>query len=146
MVERVRDTVERYLPPDATLLMVGKGDDDLLALGHRTAHQFPQDGDGEFAGYYPPDGQSAAIHLQELVAQGQEYIVFPETSLWWLEHYRELSAYLESRAHVVVDLDDTCRIYRLESGDPSAWPRGEQPPAASHPSRHDKVAKETHAR
>jgi GT2 family glycosyltransferase len=133
MVERVRDTVERYLPPDATLLMVGKGDDDLLALGHRTAHQFPQDGDGEFAGYYPPDGQSAAIHLQELVAQGQEY-------------YRELSAYLESRAHVVVDLDDTCRIYRLESGDPSAWPRGEQPPAASHPSPHDKVAKETHAR
>jgi hypothetical protein len=47
-----------------------------------------------------------------LRAKGGEFLVFPATSLWWLEHYRGFGKYLE-RTHRCISKDEHCMIYHL---------------------------------
>jgi hypothetical protein len=39
-------------------------------------------------------------------------VVFPATSLWWLEHYEGFGEYLE-RTHRRISKDEHCTIYQL---------------------------------
>ncbi|MGY1703972.1 glycosyltransferase family 2 protein [Geodermatophilus sp. SYSU D00697] len=110
MVEQVRAAVRAQVPPDATVLVVSKGDDELLELGGRRAMHFPQDDRGVYAGHHPADDREAVDDLQALCVRGADYIVFPETSMWWLDHYTGLKAYLESTFQEVADVD-ACRIF-----------------------------------
>ena len=43
------------MPLEATVMVVSKGDDELLKLGGRRALHFPQNEAGEYAGHYPAD-------------------------------------------------------------------------------------------
>jgi len=40
-------------------------------------------------------------------------LVFPETSLWWLDHYVELGRYLDERCAKTVAEDGSCIVYSL---------------------------------
>jgi GT2 family glycosyltransferase len=91
LVERIRETVERELPPDATILVVSNGDDELLKLGTgRRCWHFPQTEDGTYAGHHPGDSAEAIAHLEALRRKGAEYILLPQTAAWWLDFYAEL--------------------------------------------------------
>ena len=46
--------------------------------------------DGTYAGHHPADSAEAIAHLEALRAKGAEYIVFPQTALWWLDYYDAL--------------------------------------------------------
>jgi GT2 family glycosyltransferase len=112
LVERIRAVVDRELPPDATVLVVSNGDDDLLELGaNRLGWHFPQMQDGTYAGYHPGDSAEAIAHLEALQAKGAEYIVFPETARWWLGYYRELDGVLRSNTSIEIDELGTCVIF-----------------------------------
>ena len=113
LVDKVTSTVTATVPPSKTVLMVSKGDENLLRLGSRSGWHFPRLGDGRYAGYYPADSADAIEQLEELRARGADYIVFPATSLWWLDHYPELGDHLEANYAVVLRDANTCAIYDL---------------------------------
>ncbi len=117
ILERVRETVRRAVPAGAHVLVASRGDERLLDLDGRRAGHFPQESAGVYAGHYPADGRAAVVHLERLRANGAEYLVFPSTSLWWLDHYRELASHLQNRYRELVRDDDTCAIFALGERD-----------------------------
>lgn len=112
LVECVRRLVRESVPDGAQVLVVSKGDDDLLRLnGVRAAH-FPRDERGWYAGYHPRDDAEAIALLQKERRRGAEFLVFPQTSRWWLEHYAGLRHHLEDRYRAVAD-NPSCLIFAL---------------------------------
>ena len=114
--ERIRGIVSSAVPPGARILVVSKGDDDLLDLDGRPAAHFPQLEGGVYAGHYPANGEEVIAQLEQLSvngAGGEQFLLFPMTSLWWLEHYAELGHYLETRCARRVFDEETCAIYAL---------------------------------
>ncbi len=135
LVDQVTSMVTAVVPPSKTVLVVSKGDENLLRLGSRTGWHFPRTDDGRYAGHYPADSDEAVRQLEALRERGASYVVFPATSLWWLDHYPELSRHLQDRYTCLVRDEDTCAIYDLtqapaaEAGAPAG--RSESKPTAA---------------
>lgn len=107
----VRRAVDSAVPSRARVLVVSKGDPELLKLPGRTAAHFPQGADGLWAGYHPRDSRAALKHLEELRTDA-DYLVFPATSFWWLDYYAQFSRQLSERFERVWS-DDSCVIFEL---------------------------------
>ena len=120
LVDQVTSMVTAVVPPSKTVLVVSKGDENLLRLGSRTGWHFPRTDDGRYAGHYPADGEDAVRQLELLRDRGAGYLVFPATSMWWLDHYPDLHRHLESRYTSLVRDEDTCAIYDLTQGSSEA--------------------------
>jgi GT2 family glycosyltransferase/glycosyltransferase involved in cell wall biosynthesis len=112
--QRIRETVRKTIPPDATVVVVSKGDSALLDLHGRTAWHFPQTPKGAYAGHHPADSSEAIRHLEELRARGAQYLLFPQTAFWWLDHYKEFKHYLAGRYRVVAHSEDLCCVFVLK--------------------------------
>src|SRR5919198_4671866 len=56
---RIREAVRELIPPDETVLVVSKGDAELVDLYGRPAWHFPRQADGRYAGFYPKRSMSA---------------------------------------------------------------------------------------
>lgn len=110
----IRELVGRRVPADARLIVVSRGDPELVKMPGRPAWHFPRAADGVYAGHHPTDSDEAIRHLEDLRAQGGRFLVVPSTAFWWLEHYRELRSYLEERYRLVERQDDACAIFDLE--------------------------------
>jgi hypothetical protein len=110
--ERVRKTVIRVVPRDATVLVISKGDGALLELGGRDAKHFPQSATGGYAGFHPLNGRAAVAELKRL-SRSADHLIIPQTAFWWEKHYREFHRHLVRNAMLVADEPETCRIYRL---------------------------------
>jgi GT2 family glycosyltransferase len=113
LVERIREAVDATLPPDATVIVVSKGDEELLKLDGRPAWHFPQIEGGVYAGYYPADSAAAIEHLEALHASGADFLLIPSTALWWLDHYTEFKQHLECQYSIAVDQEDACVVFAL---------------------------------
>ena len=111
----IREVAERALPQDATVLVVSKGDEQLLELGARAGRHFPSVDGGDFAGFHPPDDAWAIEHLEELRGQGAGYLLFPASAFWWLEHYSRFAEYLQAEYEPVAAEEDACLIFDLGS-------------------------------
>jgi GT2 family glycosyltransferase len=116
LVDRVRTAVSSALPAAATVLVVSRGDEALLDLAGRAARHFPQGRDGAYAGHYPGDSAEAIVQLEEQRTRGAQYLLFPKTSFWWLDHYAGFRQYLEERYPRAVDDAEACVIYGLNGG------------------------------
>jgi GT2 family glycosyltransferase len=118
LVESVREAVEQHVPAGAEVLIVSRGDRELIRFAsHRAAH-FPQDGGGSYAGHHPADSAEAIAQLERLREAGAQFLVFPPTARWWREHYEEFAAHLDRRYERIAAAD--CEIYALTSGVASA--------------------------
>jgi GT2 family glycosyltransferase len=113
MAKKIKALVESALPPEGTVLVVSRGDERLLDLGERPAWHFPQEADNVYAGHHPSDSDEAIGHLERLRDRGAEYILFPETALWWLGYYEGFAAHLRRGAEPLVDEPGACVIYEL---------------------------------
>jgi hypothetical protein len=114
LVERIRAVVESELPPDATVLVVSHGDEALLDLGSaRRGWHFPQMEDGTYAGHHPGDSAEAIAHLEALRSKGADYILLPETTLWWLDYYKEFAEMLHGQDPEPVESPGTCMIFSV---------------------------------
>jgi GT2 family glycosyltransferase len=114
LVERISDTVDRELPPDAVVLVVSNGDEELLQLGaERRGWHFPQMEDGTYAGYHPGDSAEAITHLDALREKGAEYILFPETADWWLRFYTDFARQLRGGEDDPPIEIDTCVVFEV---------------------------------
>jgi GT2 family glycosyltransferase len=112
MRERVRALVAG-LPAQAAIIVASRGDTELLKFPNHRGWHFPQMPDGVYAGHYPVDDAQAIEQLEQLRAQGGQYFLLPKTSLWWLEHYSELSTHLTGRYPELVR-EDACVMFALE--------------------------------
>jgi hypothetical protein len=125
LIDRVYDCIDRYVPHGSVVLIASKGDERLTRLaGHRAWH-FPRDPEGLYAGHYPADSSEALTHLRRLYSQGAQYLCFPWTSQWWLEHYRELASHLTAHHQLILSQHGTCVIYALRESaafDAFEWP------------------------
>jgi GT2 family glycosyltransferase len=119
---QLRQHLRDVLPPGARVAVVSRGDDALLDLGGPAAHHFPQTPDGHYAGHHPADSSEAIRHLEELRGRGTEYLLFPRTSLWWLEHYTEFNQYLHEHCRAVLRDEQTGVMFSL-NGHPEGLPR-----------------------
>jgi GT2 family glycosyltransferase len=113
LTERIRLIVAETLPADAKILVVSRGDEELLKLGGRQAWHFPEAAEGVYAGHHPSGTGEAISHLQSMRDRGAQYLLFPGTAMWWLDHYEGLAQYLENQCRLVARHDDTCVIFAL---------------------------------
>lgn len=113
--EVVRGTlaaVQQSVPADATLLVVSRGDEQLLQLENRIAWHFPRGPDGKYVGYHPADSAAALADLDEWRLRGAQYLVLPATLFWWLEYYEDFAHSLRAGNGAVFQ-DDSCIIFKL---------------------------------
>lgn len=115
-LRRIARVVRDVVPRSATVSFVDKWDPTLLHLSRRRGWHYP-DRRSMPAGY-PPDSASAVAHLEEQRVRGADYLVFPCSAFWWLEHYPGLVRHLELSGERIWR-DERCVIYRLLAGDPA---------------------------
>jgi glycosyltransferase involved in cell wall biosynthesis len=111
-LRRIARAVQRVTPSDAVLGTVTKWDPTLLRLSGRRGRNFPDRAtlpDG-----YPPDSAAAVAHLEQQRAQGLSHLVFPQASLWWLDHYAGLAQRLRAAGPPVHE-DDDCVVFDLRT-------------------------------
>jgi hypothetical protein len=108
----IRTIVESLVPEHATVLVVSRGDDELLEFDGPKGWHFPQAGPGRYAGYHPADSAAAISHLEEQRAAGADHLVFPSTAFWWLDHYGLFADHLHEQYRAVVVHDD-CLVFSL---------------------------------
>jgi GT2 family glycosyltransferase len=115
LVEGVGAAVARAVPAGANVLVVSRGDRELVRLPDREAAHFPQDEEGRYLGHHPADSAEAIARLERLREGGAEYLVVPATSRWWLDHYDGFARHLRDRYRL--DEQAECTIFRLTARD-----------------------------
>ncbi len=118
LVGQIRTAVEERVPAGERVLVVSRGDRDLVDLGGISAGHFPQDAQGRYLGHHPRDSEDALAQLEALREGGAGYLVLPSTSFWWLDHYEGLAEHLRERC-AATELG-FCTIYRLAASAPPA--------------------------
>jgi spore maturation protein CgeB len=113
VTQRVKDVVRRAVPEDRTVLVVSKGDDDLLKLDGRSGWHFPQAAGGVYAGHHPGDSAQAIKQLETLRGKGADFFLIPASAFWWLDFYPEFREHLEQNYRPVAYEEDACIIYAL---------------------------------
>jgi glycosyltransferase involved in cell wall biosynthesis len=97
LVRDVRDVIGRLVPAGGDVMVVSKGDQNLLQFDGRTGCHFPETDTGVYAGYHPGDSAAAIAALDAAIDRGHQFLLFPGTSLWWLDHYDGFRAHLDAR-------------------------------------------------
>ena len=119
MVASLPQTVDELLPPNSRVLVISKGDENLIRFDSCRGGHFPQERSGGYAGFYPASSAAAISHLEALRFQGAEYLVVPATAHWWFETYPDFERHLERRYAVVDRAPETFTIFSLRSA--SSW-------------------------
>jgi hypothetical protein len=114
LLVEVHVAVRNAVPRGGTVLVVSRGDEQFVRFEGRRGWHFPRHPDGRWGGFHPANSRDAIEHLESLRSEGAQYIVFPETSLWWLDYYDELREHLNSRYRLASE-NDTCLIYDLRT-------------------------------
>jgi len=113
-VERLREDVLAEVPPGATVLVVSRGDRELLSLRDRDGRHFPQGDDGGYLGHHPRDGADAIDRLERLREAGAEYLVVPRAEYWWFDQYADFANHLSARYQRFEH--GSCVVYLLDNG------------------------------
>jgi hypothetical protein len=112
IISNIRRTVENQVPSGSHVLVITKGDEQMVRFTGRTGWHFPRGPDGLYAGYNPANSTAAIEHLEALRDQGAEYLLLPRTAFWWWDFYTEMHSYVKSR-YPQIWSDASCVIYHL---------------------------------
>lgn len=99
--QEIREAVHTTVPPNSIVLVISKGDDDLLKLDGCQGWHFPQTATGSYAGHHPADSREASEQLEELRRKGAQYLLIPDPSRWWLNHYAGFREHLDSYSRIL---------------------------------------------
>jgi glycosyltransferase involved in cell wall biosynthesis len=125
--EHLHDAIEQHVPEGARVAVVTRGDDELLELPGYDLGHFPQASDAEWLGYHPADDDAAIAELRKVEELKYEFLAFPMTSLWWLDHYLAFRALLEQETEVIWASTE-CTIFRIGRATDGMEPGVTQPP------------------
>jgi hypothetical protein len=109
---RLRATVAAVVPEGATVLIVDRGDEELMAIEGREMRHLPRNPDGTPAWHQPMDSDDLLGQLERERSGGARYLVIPNASIWWLDHYEGFAAHLERDCSLLVR-DADCAVYEL---------------------------------
>jgi GT2 family glycosyltransferase len=112
LVERIQTTVTGIVPAGAAVLVVSRGDRNLVELDGLDGRHFPQDASGRYLGHHPHDSAEAVARLEALRTEGAQYLVVPSTADWWFEHYAGFAEHLHER--YAKTEAEVCTIFCLE--------------------------------
>jgi GT2 family glycosyltransferase len=111
-INSLRDSIQRAVDASKVCAVASRGDDRLLLLGGRPAWHFPRLDNGSYTGYHPGDDEAAIAHLEYVRASGADVLVFPDSQLWWFDHYRTFACHLDRHYERIID-ETHCRAYSL---------------------------------
>jgi GT2 family glycosyltransferase len=109
--QRIQTLVQQCVPEGATVLVISRGDGALLEMTGRRAWHFPQTEHGAYAGHHPADSAEAIAHLETMRAKGAQYLLIPNPSAWWLDHYTGFGQHLQRHYARLDAPEDVCLIY-----------------------------------
>ncbi len=112
LLRRIRAVIVQAIPPDATVLMVSRGDEEMLSLAARAWH-FPRLDDGTYLGHHPADSAEAIANLEWQRSRGADFLLIPNSSSWWLTYYDGWRQHLEDRYEAIVRDERTCVVFDL---------------------------------
>jgi lipopolysaccharide biosynthesis protein/glycosyltransferase involved in cell wall biosynthesis len=113
--QKLRELAGKHLPQKTGVLVISRGDDELLRLNGSKAWHFPCSADGVYLGYHPADSAEAIARLKAARAFGAEFLVLPATAYWWLDHYQGFRDYLQNDCAELAREDEVGCIYQLTS-------------------------------
>lgn len=114
VIARVREEVARTVPSGSIVLVVSRGDEELVRFPNHRGWHFPRTAGGEYGGYHPENSHVAIGHLEELKSAGAAFLVLPRTAFWWLEYYGSFAEHLQDSAQRIVEDRDACLIFAFE--------------------------------
>jgi GT2 family glycosyltransferase len=117
-IAATREAVVEAVPAGATVLVISRGDEELLGLDGRRALHFPQAENGGWAGHHPGDSAEAIQQLERLRAEGARYLVVPPAYLWWLDYYEGLREHLRRHYRALRADERAGAIYHLDGAAP----------------------------
>jgi GT2 family glycosyltransferase len=123
LVMKIRAVAEECLPAEANIAVVSKGDDRLVQLPGKNAKHFPQADGGGYTGFHPANSQDAIDQLESARGCGVEFLLFPNSALWWLDHYNDFASYLRVSFRILDTDRSTCLIFDLRKRAGSAGQR-----------------------
>lgn len=91
--------LNRIAPPDALLVVPGRGDSTVFYYSRRKGWHFV----GSVFGGAPRNSQQAISELEKLRKEGTSYLVFTKYTSWWLDYYKDFRKHLDSRYRRVRD-------------------------------------------
>jgi hypothetical protein len=112
LVQRIRQIMATALPAEAIVLVVSKGDRELVEPGSRRVWHFPQTGDGLYWNGNPADSTDAVSQLEALRRKGAGFLLLPSTEFWWLDYYNDFSRHLD-KCYSRILKDEYCIVYDL---------------------------------
>jgi hypothetical protein len=115
VVELVQGYVQSELPAGARVLVVSRGDEDIVDFARHRGEHFPQAADGRYAGHHPADSDEAIAHLASLHQAGADFLVIPGTAQWWLDHYDGFARHLDQRHRRMALLERGYIAYALDA-------------------------------
>ena len=113
IVDGIRRAVEEVVPPGSTVLVVSKGDPELLAFSQRTGWHFPRSIDGQYAGFHPADSGDAIARLDFQRGLGARYLAIPSTGAWWLTQYPEFVSHVRTNGRLLFEDESVGWIFEL---------------------------------
>ena len=113
LTAQIANLVKCHVPAGAIVLVVSKGDDELLRLDGCDARHFPQTSDGPYAGHHPANSAEAVEHLESLRGKGAEFLLIPATANWWLDFYADFATHLETNYQTIVRTGDDGTLFCL---------------------------------
>ncbi|HJT35293.1 MAG TPA: glycosyltransferase family 2 protein [Pirellulales bacterium] len=112
---RFQRLVPALVPVGSRLVVISKGDEDLLRLDHLKAEHFSQTRAGEPVHYWPSGSLSAMVQLEAARARGAQYLAIPQTFSWWLDHYHDFHKHLKTRYRLQHADDRAGHLYDLRA-------------------------------
>jgi hypothetical protein len=112
LVQHVRQIMATALPAETIVLVVSKGDAELVEPGNKRVWHFPETGGGLYWNGNPADSADAVSQLEALRAKGAGFLVLPSTEFWWLDYYRDFSRHLD-RCYSRILENEYCIVYDL---------------------------------
>jgi hypothetical protein len=124
VVAGLRNLIRSHVPAGAEVLVVSRGDPDLVDLEPCRGRHFPADRLGVWAGHHPALG--GAAELLEAQRGAADHLAVPATGAWWFGTYPELVEYL-AQGRCLAEIADIGSVWELprRRPDPPADPTPE---------------------
>jgi hypothetical protein len=116
--QRLRRFVREHIPRGSRIVVAGEGDDALLRYPGCKAEHLSQDRAGGYIGFHPGSSRAAVAQLEAARWRGADVLWIPQSCLWWLEHYSDLTRHLERRYALTALEEETGAVWDLRKPSP----------------------------
>lgn len=119
LLDRVRASVAKNVPPEVPVAVASLGDEAMLQLDGRRAWHFPAAMTESALAYTIDDTVRLLEQLEALRQAGAQYLLLPASAWSWSARFPKLNRWIETLYHPIVRDDGVCNIYDLRRKKPT---------------------------